>query len=228
MRETLQEKYSKLYNREKELRKEIAIKLFPGVEELVGKKLYKSYSCPSCPKEEPEEWTITGFSSVGKDRHELADYLGGYLFPYGKKVTKALVAEAEEYIKKYESAPLDMFNVILYIEKHTTYSNGTTAKSTAGEIFDPETGFTGNVSLNKEDFKEKIEKDKEEYEKYYAPREGYVACERCGKQVPENEAVKYKLIYQAWDNYRGRYVTSRIGTFCSGNCAMNEQMALEG
>lgn len=227
MRETLQEKYFKLYNREKELHKEIAIKLFPRVEELAGKKLYKSYSCPRCPKEDLEEWTITDFGSVGKNRHELADYLGGYSFPYGK-ITKVLVGEAEEYIKKYESAPLDMFNVILHVEKHTTYSDGRTTKTAAGEIFDPETGFTGNVSLNKEDFKEKIEKDKKEYEKYYAPREGYVACERCRKQVPENEVVKYKLIYQAWNNYRGRYITTRMGTFCSGNCAMDEQMSLEG
>jgi hypothetical protein len=82
--------------------------------------------------------------------------------------------------------------------------------------------------LDKGDFGEKINADREEYERTYKPREGYVKCERCGKQVPENEVVKYKLIYQTWDQYRGRYVTSRIGTFCSGECAMNEQMALEG
>lgn len=228
MREKIADTYAKLVKREKEIAKEIAKKLFPGVEDLVGKKLYKLQSSPRHPSDELEEWTITGFSSVGKNRHELAKYLGGYSIPGFKKITKAVLEEAKAYIEKYESAPLDMFEVIFCIERVYNWKNGTACKMSSSERY-TENGFDHNVSLDPESFKEKIARDKEEYEKTYAPREGYIACERCGKQVPVNEAVKYKLIYQGWDRYtQKRRVVDRIGTFCSGECAMNEQMALEG
>ena len=72
-----------------------------------------------------------------------------------------------------------------------------------------------------------IDKIRREYEENYAPREGCVACERCGKQVPMAEVVKYKLIYQGLNQFGVRSVIERIGTFCSGRCAENEQMSLE-
>ena len=228
MREKIADTYAKLVKREKEIAKEIAKKLFPGVEDLVGKKLYKLQSSPRHPSDELEEWTITGFSSVGKNRYELADYLGGYSLPGAKIVTKVVLEEAKAYVEKYESAPLDMFEVILCIERAHVWRDGTTSKTMSSERY-TENGFGHNVSLDPESFKEKIARDKEEYEKTYAPREGYIACERCGKQVPVNEAVKYKLIYQGWDRYtQKRRVMDRIGTFCSGECALTEQMALEG
>lgn len=228
MREKIADTYAKLVKREKEIAKEIAKKLFPGVEDLVGKKLYKLQSSPRHPSDELEEWTITGFSSVGKNRHELAKYLGGYSIPGFKKITKVVLEEAKAYIEKYESAPLDMFEVIFRIERVYNWKNGTACKMSSSERY-TENGFDRNISLDPDSFKEKIARDKEEYEKTYAPREGYVACERCCKQVPVNEAVKYKLIYQGWDQYANkRKVVSRVGTFCSGECAMNEQMALEG
>ena len=228
MREKIADTYAVLVKREKEIGKEIAKKLFPGVEDLIGKKLYKLQSSPRHPSDELEEWTITGFSVVGKNRHELADYLGGYSIPGFKKITKVVLEEAKAYIEKYESAPLDMFEVVLGIERIYTWKDGSPSKIMSSERYS-EKGFEPNVSLDPDSFKEKIARDKEEYEKTYAPREGYVACERCGKQVPVTEAVKYKLIYQGWDQYAcKRRVVNRIGTFCSGECAMNEQMALEG
>ena len=228
MREKIADTYAKLVKREKEIAKEIAKKLFPGVEDLVGKKLYKLQSSPRHPSDELEEWTITKFSSVGKNRHELAKYLGGYSIPGFKKITKVVLEEAKAYIEKYESAPLDMFEVIFYIERTHTWKDGSTSKAMSSECY-TENGFDHNVSLDPDSFKEKIARDKEEYEKTYAPREGYAACERCGKQVPVSEVVKYKLICQGWDPYANkRKVVSRVGTFCSGECAMNEQMALEG
>ena len=127
-----------------------------------------------------------------------------------------------------------MFEVILSIERTQVWGNGAapfrngaTTKVMSSERY-TENGFGHNVSLDPDSFKEKIVKDKEEYEKYYAPREGYVACERCGKQVPINEAVKHKLFYIGLDRFTGRRRSlTRVGTFCSGECAMNEQMALE-
>lgn len=72
-----------------------------------------------------------------------------------------------------------------------------------------------------------IEKIRREYEKNYAPREGCVACECCGKQVPTAEAVKYELIYPLFDRFGVCCVLHRIGTFCSEKCAESVQMSLE-
>lgn len=231
MRELLSDKYNRLKEREAEIENAHAEAICPGLKGFVGKKLYELRSSPRYPMSEPEEWTVTDVGVVAKNRYELAKFLGDYGFPSGR-VTKKLIAEAEEYLDKLEKVPLDMYDALFGLERFSewTDSNGErhTCKSSYGVRFVPGKGFDGQYSFDKESFREKIEHDKAEYEKFYAPREGYVKCERCGKQVPENEVVKYKLIYQTWDQYRGRYVTSRIGTFCSGECALNEQMSLEG
>ena len=83
------------------------------------------------------------------------------------------------------------------------------------------------IAWNREALQPEIEKQRKDYVKLYAPREGYVACERCGKQVPIDKAVKSKLIYQGMLNGK-KAVLSRIGTFCSGECADEQQMSLEG
>ena len=237
MKEKVADAYARLRKVEMDLPGEIGRKIYPDADNVIGKKLYRCTSSARFPAKDLEEWTITGISVIPKDRYKLYDYLGGWRMPVGRP-TKKLVADAEEYIKKYISAPLDMFDLFFNIERTTTWKDSSgevhESLSMTGERYNVETGFElfrgeVRVSLNPDDFAEKIARDMEEYEKYYAPREGYVACERCGKQVPENEAVKYKLIYQGYDqNLRKARVMSRIGTFCSGECAMNEQMSLEG
>ena len=226
MKELLADKYTRLKNELDEYKMAIAEQIYPGCGELVGKTIYECRSCKQYPTDEFYEWKIDkccGITVKDSKRREVAKLVGGYSFPYGDKITKKLVAECEEYIRKYKELPIDVFDVYFYIVRHDENS-----KTSSGIGYSPETGFERNFSLSKSDFDEKIKADREEYERTYKPREGYVKCEYCGKQVPENEVVKYKLIYQAWDNLRGRYVTSRIGTFCSGECAMNKQMSLEG
>lgn len=228
MRELLNDKYLRLKNEYETLKKERAGRLFGGIDAMVGLYLYECQSSPRHPMDELLKWNITGYSCIPKDRHKTADKLGHYSFPTpdrNKKPTKALIAECESYIEKYKEAPDDEFEVIFYVESRLKIG-----LASMGVRFSPGAGFEYNKwSFDPEWFDEKIAKDREEYEKFYAPREGYVACERCGKQVPENEAVKYKLIYQGWDQYaHKRRVMDRVGTFCSGECAMNEQMSLEG
>ena len=232
MRELLSDKYNRLKEREAEIEKAHAEAICPGLKDFVGKKLYELRSSPRYPMSEPEEWTVTDVRVVAKNRYELAKFLGGYSFPSGR-VTKKLIAEAEEYLDKLEKVPLDMYDALFGLERFSEWTgpNGKkyTSATSRGERFIPGKGFDGPCSFDKESFREKIEHDKAEYEKFYAPREGYMPCERCGKQVPETEVVKYKLIYRAYDSRVGRqYVANRIGLFCSGECAMNEQMALEG
>lgn len=229
MKELLADKYARLKAEEDDFKKNLAEEIYPGIESLVGKTIYECHSSKRTPNADFDEWEITGYSVLGKDMHGLARKLGDrYGFPYAKKITKALIADCEDYLSKLKILSTDDLEVIFYVERNTPQW-----KSSMGIRYSKDKGFEDrygkiNYSFNKGDFNERVESDREEYEKYYAPREGYVACERCGKQVPENEVVKYKLIYQAWDSCRGRYVASRIGVFCSGECALNEQMALEG
>lgn len=226
MKELLADKYVRLENELDEYKMVIAEQIYPGCKELVGKTVYECRSRKQHPTDEFYEWKIDkcyGITAKNIKRHEIAKLVGGYSFPSGGRVTKKLIAECEEYVRKYKELPIDVFDVFFSIVRYDEKW-----KSSSGLRYSPETGFEQNFGLNKSDFDEKTKADKEEYERNYKPREGYVKCERCGKQVPENEVVKYKLIYQAWDSRRGRYVTSRVGTFCSGNCALNEQMSLEG
>ena len=226
MKELLAGKYARLKNELDEYKMAIAEQMYPGCKELVGKTIYECRSGKQHPSDEFYEWKIDrfyGITTKDSKRHEVAKLVGGYSFPSGDKVTKKLIAECEKYVRKYKELPLDDFDVFFSIMR-----DDETSRTSSGLRYSPDTGFERNFGLDKSDFDEKIKADREEYEKVYKPREGYVACERCGKQVPENEAVKYKLIYQAWDYQRGRYVTSRIGAFCSGECAINEQMSMDG
>ena len=229
MKELLADKYARLKAEENDFKKNLAEEIYPGIENLVGKTIYECHSSKRNPNAGFDEWTVTGYSVLGNDMNDLAKKLGGhYGFPYGKKVTKVLIADCEAYLAKFKGLTTEDFDVMFYVERNTPQW-----KSSMGIRYSKDKGFEDrygkiNYSFNKDGFNERVENDRKEYEEYYAPREGYVACERCGKQVPENEVVKYKLIYQAWDYQCGRYVTSRIGTFCSGECALNEQMSLEG
>lgn len=225
----VKEDYVRLKKEVDEFKKNMAEEIYPGVENLVGKTIYECHSSERNPNAKFDEWEITGYSVLGKDMHGLAKKLGDrYGFPYAKKITKALIVDCEDYITKLKEVTTDDLEIIFYVERNTPQW-----KSSMGIRYSKDKGFEDRYGatrygFSKDDFEEKINKDREEYEKYYAPREGYVACERCGKQVPESEVVKYKLIYQTFDSHRGRYVASRIGTFCSGECALNEQMSLEG
>lgn len=230
MKKLLADKYARLKAEEDDFKKNLAEEIYPGIENLIGKTIYECHSSNRFPSADFYEWEITGYSVLGKDMHGLAKKLGNrYGFPQAKKFTKALIANCEDYLSKLKDLSTDDLEVIFYVERNTPHW-----KSSRGIRYSKEKGFEDrygmiNYSFNKNDFKEKVEKDREEYEKYYAPREGYVACERCGKQVPENEAVKYKLIHQGYDQNRRKVrIMSEIGTFCSGECAMNEQMSLEG
>ena len=226
MKELLAEKYTRLKNELDEYKMVIAEQMYPGCKDLVGKTIYECRSRKQHPSDEFYEWKIDklyGITAKDSKRHKVAKLGGGYSFTAGGKATKKLVAECEEYVRKYKELPMEDFDVLFSIVRYDEKW-----KSSSGLRYSPETGFERNFGLDKSDFDEKIKADREEYEKVYKPREGYVKCERCGKQVPENEVVKYKLIYQAWDYQRGRYVTSRMGTFCSGECAINEQMSMEG
>jgi radical SAM protein with 4Fe4S-binding SPASM domain len=65
----------------------------------------------------------------------------------------------------------------------------------------------------------------------------YVRCEKCRKVVLKTQSIKHNIIgrgrKQTWNSWKNRYedkacVTTTLMTFCSGQCAGNEQMSREG
>ncbi len=92
-------------------------------------------------------------------------------------------------------------------------------------------------AFNREDLEEAAIQKKEEYERLYKPREGYTACQYCKKQVPNDKLVKRRIIgrglKRVYNSWKGRFENKAVVTqedmhFCSGECALNEQMSREG
>lgn len=76
---------------------------------------------------------------------------------------------------------------------------------------------------------DEIERKNKEYEEVYKPREGYTACAYCRKQVPNDKLIKKAIIGRGWDRIRHKQIVTReVLSFCSGECAFNEQCSREG
>lgn len=164
------------------------------------------------PDEAVKEWTVTGVSILFPGTY-------GHQRPRISKIARRdnLVA-LREYFHALRSAEPDLLIHVDRLEKY-----GRIQRCVRGKDID---GVKN--AWTREALAPTIEKYRREYEEQYAPREGCVACERCGKQVPADKVVRYKLIYQGRDRYGVRRVMDRVGSFCSGECAANEQMSLEG
>jgi hypothetical protein len=139
--------------------------------------------------------------------------------PYSnRKPTRLQVEEFEKYVKSLETA--DYKILVLY----------RTDSGTGNLEYDK---FTGNWAFQPSELEEKAKENKEKY----APREGYSPCQYCGKQVPTESLIKAKIIgrgrRQVWNSWKGRYedkacITEAYLSFCSDQCATNEQMSREG
>lgn len=159
-----------------------------------------------------EEWTLESVSVLFPGTY-------GHSRPRVNKVARRDDWVAlRDYFSALQAAEPDLLIHVGRVEKYGHVQRGVRGKDIDGVKY----------AWNIDDFTTTIERYREEYEEKYAPREGCVACERCGKQVPADKVVKYKLIYQGRDRYGVRRVMERIGTFCSGECAFNEQCSLEG
>lgn len=181
---------------------------------LPGVPLYECVASPRCfnPDKAIKEWTVTGDFIV-------FDGISKYARPHVNKVARRADLNAIiGYWSTLQQAVPDLLVLVECREKFGRVESAVRAKDIDGFKY----------AWSPEAFAPTIEKIRREYEEDYAPREGRVACERCGKQVPTAEAVKYELIYQGRDQFGVRRVMHRIGTFCSGKCAANEQMSLEG
>jgi len=181
---------------------------------LPGFPLYECTASPRYCKQEDavKEWTVTGCSILFPGTY-------GHQRPRINKVARRDdIVALREYFHNLQKAEPDL---LIHVDRLESY--GRVQRGVRGRDID-------NVknAWTREALAPTIEKYRREYEEKYAPREGYVACERCGKQVPADKVVRYKLIFQGRDKYGVRRVMERLGTFCSGECAFNEQCSLEG
>ncbi len=85
-----------------------------------------------------------------------------------------------------------------------------------------------HYAFDEESLSDAIAKHNKIYDEKYAPREGCIPCDYCKKQVPLDKVVKQKIWYRGRDSFGIARSLTRIGNFCSGECAMNEQCSCEG
>ena len=128
---------------------------------------------------------------------------------FGKRPSKEKVNEMKNYIQHYPSMEKQV------IIAHS-YMSGT-YKSSGGTAYgNLETDKT--IALTADELSPLLEERKEKY----APREGYVPCTYCRKQVPEKDAVEYTVIARQYTNMR------KTALYCCIDCGAHDQMAHEG
>ena len=180
---------------------------------LPGVPLYECVASHRCfnPDKAIKEWTITGDFLIFEG-------INIYSRPRVNKVARrADLNTIIDYWNTLQQAVPDLLILVKCREKFGRVEGAVRVREIDGVKY----------AWSREALAPTIDKIRREYEENYAPREGCVACERCGKQIPVAEAVKYELIYQGLDQFGVRRVIHRIGTFCSGKCAASEQMSLE-
>lgn len=142
--------------------------------------------------------------------------------PYiNKRATQTNIDELENYFNVLKENGEIFFMTIRYADE--TRSKRTMKSGVHLNEIDNDT-----YSFSEENLSEAIERQNKEYLEKYAPKDGYVACEYCRKQVAIDKVVKHKIIYRSRDKFGKACVVERIGTFCSGECAYNQQCAYEG
>jgi len=135
---------------------------------------------------------------------------------YGDKPTKEEVKRIAEFSQsdfQYKRGEI----MIYYTEKHEKYEC-----SGAVSLKEHEENQRWLSTIQEAKNKAKaVKKEREERERLL--NNGHIACHYCGKIVPENQAVNYKIISYA--NY-GK--AGKMGQYCSGDCGVSDQMAHEG
>jgi hypothetical protein len=128
---------------------------------------------------------------------------------YDKRPTRILLAEFEKYVASYIPKDSDI-RLRWEIKREGGGSSSSAIKPT--DIDDKRYSLSRELLLPRQ----------EELRQLYEPREGYIACTYCRKQIPENEAVDYTVIARQYPNMR------KTAKYCPGNCGPYDQMAHEG
>ena len=158
----------------------------------------------------------------------LISYNGVGLRPkINKRCTKQNIEELKHYFEQIKNSSYRLLYFVNKVSKYGTTSYAVDSKDINGIEY-------AYTAKELEPAKKAWE---EEWRKYYAPREGYTACSRCLKQIPNNKII-YRVIFgtgrkQVFDSWIKRfvskaYVTKENMPFCSEECAHSEQCSMEG
>ena len=128
---------------------------------------------------------------------------------YGKRPTAIKLVELQEYFDTFNPTPDD-------IQLAYSFSDGTWKTSGAYGLKkiaeDERLAYCADVLIPLQNHLKEL----------YEPREGYIPCTYCGKQIPEDTAVNYTVVAR---QYPGMKKTAK---YCPGDCGVHDQMAHEG
>lgn len=162
--------------------------------------------------DKPTKWDVVNIS------YDITNVFSPFLdLPI---VKKRATSKNVESIKKYYNELAKNGDIVFTIRRNTNYgyiSCCVPLNSINNDRF----------SFNKNGLDETIKKHNEEYHRLFKPKDGYTACEYCGKQTPNDKLVREKIIYQDYKNGK-KCVVTHDGVFCSDECAHNEQCSREG
>lgn len=139
------------------------------------------------------------------------------------KINKRATDKDIKLIKEYFEEIKNTKCVIIYHVKNKDKYGVNSRGISHYDIDNKKYSFTEN-GLDDE-----IARKNKEYEEVYKPREGYTACAYCRKQVPNDRLIKKTIIGRGWDRIQQKQVVTReVLSFCSSECAFNEQCSREG
>lgn len=140
-----------------------------------------------------------------------------YIAPERKRINKGELEALKEYFEWYK---VDGGELGFNLSQKNEWWVATSFRR-YGDIKD-------SFCFAEEERDNKIEEKKEQYRREYQLKPGYIRCERCGRPVLENEAVRSNIIGRGRNQWGKAIVTKTPMVFCSGECAYNEQCAHEG
>lgn len=157
-------------------------------------------------------YTILNYEAVPVEVTHVDVWRRGlYAHDEGDKVTKVEVAHAQKCADEWVAPTLESIHV--HYKDRRGYGTVTGAHLYSTIESDPMMAWTADA----------LAPEIERRRALYAPREGCKPCQYCRKQHPENELVSAKIFYRD----RGGLQT-KIGQYCSGQCAGYDQCGHEG
>ena len=160
------------------------------------------------------EWNVTKVSLIMND-----DYRGN--LRWRPEINKRASQKDIDLMTQYLADLKEYGEVFFSIEKYDKIGH-TMAGLRLSKIDNDKYAF------KREALAESIAKHNQNYIEHYAPKEGYVPCSYCRKQVPLDKVVKSTLIYRTRDRFGKACVAEEVRNYCSGKCAYNDQCAHEG
>ena len=145
---------------------------------------------------------VTGFSVYRR---------GIYAHAEDDRVTKDEVATAMKCAAEWVAPTLD--EIMVSYKDQCGYGTVTGAHPYGKIESDPMMAWTA----------EALEPEIERRRALYAPRDGHKPCNYCQKQTPEGDLVSATIYYRERGGSR-----TKVGQYCSGQCAGNDQCGHEG